>query len=207
MLKDVCSDLKRDIRKLEHANEVFKSERLEIDEKPLVLHEDLGKLKETLSMKEEVFNTNLSKLKIESLELKQKIESLLDENSKLLEKLKQTETDLTTNRRWNCSSQALNWLNTYHNQSKKGLGFVAKRIVYPINSKYVGLQDNIICFHCGKTRHYRYTCPLRKYDMERNLIHVKQIWVKKDEICMSKRMGPKWILFPKQTPNLFGRQK
>ena len=27
MLKDVCSDLKKDIRKLEHANEVLKSER------------------------------------------------------------------------------------------------------------------------------------------------------------------------------------
>ena len=55
MLKDVCSDLKRDIRRLEHTNEVLKSEKLEIDEKTLVLHEDLNKLKETLSMKEEVF--------------------------------------------------------------------------------------------------------------------------------------------------------
>ena len=55
MLKDACSELKRDIRRLEHTNEVLKSEKLEIDKKTLVLHEDLNKLKETLSMKEEVF--------------------------------------------------------------------------------------------------------------------------------------------------------
>ena len=73
MLKDVCSDLKKDIRKLEHTNEILKSEKLKVDEKTLILYEDFDKLKETLSMREEVFNTNLSKLKSESLQLKQKI--------------------------------------------------------------------------------------------------------------------------------------
>ena len=70
MLKDVCSDLKRDVRKLEHANEILKSERVEVDEKTHVLHEDLDKLKETSSKREKVFNTNLSKLESESLQLK-----------------------------------------------------------------------------------------------------------------------------------------
>ena len=41
MLKEVCSDLKKDVSKLEHANEILKSERLEVDEKALTLHEDL----------------------------------------------------------------------------------------------------------------------------------------------------------------------
>jgi len=53
MLKDVCSHLKKDIRKLEHANEVLKSEKHEVNEKNLVLHEDFNKLKGTLSLKEE----------------------------------------------------------------------------------------------------------------------------------------------------------
>ena len=144
-------------------------------------------------MKEDVFATNFCKRESESLELKQKIESLLEENSKLLEKLKQAETDLTTNRRWNSSSQALNWLNTHHNRTKKGLGFVTKRTIYLVNRKYMGLPENIVCFHCGKMGHYRYTCPLRRYAMEINFIYVKQFWVRKDEICMSKGMGPKWI--------------
>ena len=77
VVKDVCSDLKKDIRKLEHANETLKSERLEVDEKTVVLHKDLNELKETLSMREEVFNTDFSKLKSESLQLKQRIESLV----------------------------------------------------------------------------------------------------------------------------------
>jgi len=78
-----------------------------------------------------------------------------------------------------------------HTRTKKGLGFMTKGTVYPVNIKYVGLPENIICFHYGKLGHYRYTCPLRKYAMERNLIYVKQICVKKDEICMSNGMGPK----------------
>ena len=73
-------------------------------------------------MKEEAFVTNLTKLESESLELKQKVESLLVENNKLLEKLKQVELDLAANKRCNCSSQGLTWLNTHHNQYKKGLG-------------------------------------------------------------------------------------
>ena len=55
ILKDACFDLKNDIRKLEHANKVLKSEKHEVDKKNLVLEEDLDKLKETLSMREEVF--------------------------------------------------------------------------------------------------------------------------------------------------------
>jgi len=190
VVKDVCSDLKKDIRKLEHANKVLKSEKHEVDEKNLVFHDDFNKLKEALSLKEEAFVANLTKLESESLELKQKVESPLVKNNKLLEKLKQIELDLAANRHCNYSSQGLTWLNTHHNHSKKGLGIVAKRTVYPVNRKYLGLPENIICFHRGETGHYRYACPLRKYAIERNLIHVKQIWVRKDEICMSNGKGP-----------------
>jgi len=57
----------------------------------LVLQEDLDKLKGTLSMKEEAFATDFTKLENESLELEQKVESLFVENNKLLKKLKQVE--------------------------------------------------------------------------------------------------------------------
>jgi len=200
MLKHVCSDLKRDVRNIEHANENLKSERLEVNERTLILHEDLNKLKETLSMREKVFNTDLSKLESGPLQLKQRIKSLIYENSQLLEKLKKVESNLTANKRWNSSSTALKWLNTHNNRNEKGLGFVTKRTINPVRKKYVGFQENIISFHYGKMGHYRYTCPLRKYTMERNMIYVKQIWVRQDEICMSKRMGPKWIWVPKTNP-------
>ena len=145
ILKISCSELKRDLRELEHENKILKSEKIEIDKENIVLHEDLNKFKETLSMKEEAFATDLTKLENESLELKQKVESLLVENSKLLEKLRQVESDLAANRCWNRSSHALNWLNTHFNRNKKGLGFVTKRTVYPVNRKYVGLPENIVC--------------------------------------------------------------
>ena len=156
--------------------------------------EDLERIKEALKLKEDSFVTDFAKLEKESLDLKERVESLLVENNKLLEKLKQVELDLAANRRWSNCSQALNWPNTHHKQGKKDLGFVNEHTVY---RKYVGLYENIVCFCCGKTGHYRYACSLRKYAMERNMIYVEQIWVRKDKICMSRRMGPKWIWVPK----------
>ena len=97
MLKYVCSELKKDARmltknkeELEHANEILKCEKLKVDEKTLALCEDLDLLKETLNMREKVFSTILSKLKSESLHLKLRIESLINENNQLLEKLHET---------------------------------------------------------------------------------------------------------------------
>jgi len=141
-------------------------------------------------MKEEDFVTNFDKLDKEFLESKQKVESLLVENNKLLEKLKQVESDLAANRRWNRSSQALNWLNTHHNRGRKGLGFEKKHTVHPNNRKYVGLPKNIVCFYCGKTRHYRYTCLSRKNAIERDLVHLKQIWVRREDLYIPKTMVP-----------------
>jgi len=165
--------------------------------KNLILHDDLNKFKETLSLKEEVFATDLTKLENESLELKQMVESLLDENNKLLDKLKQAELDLVANRRWNMASYALNCLSNHHNQGGKGFGIKQKHIVYPRHWKYVGLPENIVCFHCGKTGHVRYTCLSRNNALERNFGYVKQIWVRKEDLCLLKGMGPKKIWVPK----------
>jgi len=161
-LKEACSELKRDVRELEHEYKTLKSEKIECDMGTRVLQKDLDKLKGTLSMKEEVFVSDFTKLENEFLESKLKVESLLVENNKLLEKLKQVESDLTANRRWNRSSHALNWLNTHHNRGRKGLDFEKKHTIYPNNRKYVGLPENIVCFHHGKIGHYRYTCLSRK---------------------------------------------
>ena len=104
MLKDACFELKRDVSKWEHENKILKSEKTECDLRTLVLQEDLAKLKETLSMKEEAFVTDFAKLEKEFLESIQKVESLLVENNKLLENLKQVESKLVANGHWNRSS-------------------------------------------------------------------------------------------------------
>jgi len=74
MLKDVCAEIKKNTKELEHENKILKSEKIDLDMKNLVLHDDLNKFTETLSLKEEVFITDLSKLENESLELKQNVE-------------------------------------------------------------------------------------------------------------------------------------
>jgi len=87
------------IRELEHENKILKDEKIELDMKNLVLHKDLERVKRTFRLKEESLVTDLTKLKKESLELKQKAESLLVDNHNLHEKIKQVETDQATNRR------------------------------------------------------------------------------------------------------------
>ena len=148
----------------------------------------------------DVVNNKMKDLEGECLQLKQRIENLTIENAQLLEKLNETESDLARNKQWNSSSTALKWLNTHHNRNKNGLGFMAKHTDYPVNRKYVSLPEYIVCYHCGKTGHYRYTCPSRKNAMERSMIYVKQIWVKKNEIYLSKGMGHKLICVPKTNP-------
>jgi len=84
----------------------------------LVLHDELERVKETLRLKEEKFVANLTKLENESLDLKQKIESLLVENQNLHEKLKLVEIDQAVTKRWHDSSDALTWLNSHHNRGR-----------------------------------------------------------------------------------------
>jgi len=157
------------------------------------LLDDLNKVKETLNLKEEAFAIDFPKLENESLELKQKVESLIDENNKLLDKLKQVESNLAVNRQWNRASHALNWLSNHHNHGRKGLGFQPKHTVCPRYRKYVRLPKNIVCFHGGKIGHVRYTCQSRNNAFERNFGYVKQIWVRKEDLCMIKGVGPKKI--------------
>jgi len=92
-LKDACAELKRDIPDLEDENKILKDEKIELDMKYLVLHEELERIKETFKLKEESLVTDLIKLEKESLELKQKAESLPVENNKLHETIKQVDTD------------------------------------------------------------------------------------------------------------------
>jgi len=101
MLKDVCSELKKVIRmletnkqELECMNEILKCEKLKVDDKTLALCKDLNTLKDLMNMREKVFNTDLSRLESESLDLKLRLESFVSENNQLLKKAHKAESDL-----------------------------------------------------------------------------------------------------------------
>ena len=84
-LSNECDELKREVLKLEQENKHLKDEKIELDMNNLVLHEDFERTKEILKLKEECFVTTFTKLEKESLDLKEKIESLLVENQNLHE--------------------------------------------------------------------------------------------------------------------------
>ena len=106
--------LERNKLELEHVNEVLKCEKLKVEEEALALCKDLDIPKDLMNTREEVFDTDLSRLKSESLDLKLRLESLVSENNQPIEKAHKVESNLTENRRWNSSSKALDWLNTHH---------------------------------------------------------------------------------------------
>ena len=91
--------LERNKIELEHDNEVLKCEKLKVEEEALALCKDLDTLKDLMNTREEVFNTDLSRLKSESLDLKLRLESLVSENNQLLGKAHKAEIDLAQNRR------------------------------------------------------------------------------------------------------------
>jgi len=99
--------LKRNKLELEHVNEALKCEKLKAEEEALALCKDLDIPKDLMNTREEVFDTDLSRLKSESLDLKLRLESLVSENNQLLEKAHKAKFDLTENRRWNSSSETL----------------------------------------------------------------------------------------------------
>ena len=65
---------------------------------------------------------------------------ILADDYELREKVQRAESDLVQNRRWNRSSEALNWLNTYHSQNKMGLGFVNQRVYKPVIASMLGFN-------------------------------------------------------------------
>ena len=80
-------------------NGVITCEQLKIDEKVLVLCNELDTLKDLMNKREEVLNTNLLRLESESLNLKLNLESRMSENKQILEKMQKAETDHTESRR------------------------------------------------------------------------------------------------------------
>ena len=95
---------KKTIQELERANEILTFEQ---DKITFALSRDVDMLKELMNKREEVFNTDLSKLEEESRELEHKIELLVSENNQLLEKVHNAESDLVQNRHRNSSLEAL----------------------------------------------------------------------------------------------------
>jgi len=93
-----------------------------------------------MNTREKVFSTDLLRLEGESVDLKLRLESLVSENNQLLEKAYKVKSDLAQNRRWNSFYQALNWLITHHSQNKKGLGFVNRHVMKPVNTNMLDFK-------------------------------------------------------------------
>ena len=99
-----CDELKKVVIQLRKENKNLQEEKIKLDMNNLVLIEDFERTKEILKLKEDCFAKNYDILEKESLEAKEKIESLLVENQNLHEKLKQVEQEQAVKTRWLDSS-------------------------------------------------------------------------------------------------------
>jgi len=75
------------LNKLERVNEILKREKFKAEEKTLALGNDLNALKDLMNTREKEFNSDLTRLKSESLDLKFRLESLVNENNNCLKRL------------------------------------------------------------------------------------------------------------------------
>ena len=94
------------LKELKRVNEILKYEKFKAEEKTHALGNDLNALKDPMKTRDKEFNSDLTRLESESLDLKFRLESFLSENNKLLEKAHKTESNHVQNRRSNCSSKA-----------------------------------------------------------------------------------------------------
>ena len=92
MLKITCSDLEKDVKRLErkrqeleHMNEALMYEKLEINEKSFALSKELDILKDLSDKKEEELNTKIRELESESSKLRHNLESKINDNKQLQE--------------------------------------------------------------------------------------------------------------------------
>jgi len=75
------------LKELERVNEILKCENFEAEKKNLALGNDLNALKNFMNTREKEFNTDLAKLKSESVDLKLRLESLVSEKTNCLKRL------------------------------------------------------------------------------------------------------------------------
>ena len=78
------------LKELACVNEILKCENFEVEEKNLTLGNNLNALKDLMNTREKEFNSDLTKLESESVDLKLNQESLVSKNNKLLEKAHKT---------------------------------------------------------------------------------------------------------------------
>ncbi|XP_021732422.1 uncharacterized protein LOC110699235 [Chenopodium quinoa] len=70
------------------------------------------------------------------------------------------------------------WITKAQTKNTEGLGFKKK---FQKEKKYVNLPSSIVYYLCGNTGHKQAKCPKKEQSTQKNIKHVKQIWVKKNE--------------------------
>ncbi|XP_021747150.1 uncharacterized protein LOC110713000 [Chenopodium quinoa] len=70
------------------------------------------------------------------------------------------------------------WITKAQTKNTEGLGFKNK---FQKEKKYVNMPSSMVCYFCGNTGHKQVKCPKKKQSTQKNVKHVEQIWIKKNE--------------------------
>jgi len=184
VMLDTVNEMNFKIETLENELELesqnFKSVESKLKSELDIITFEKESLEQKLMCKEKEFeNVNkclenakaeIEKNKLNMSKEKQKAEIVMSQNKKLTQKISEIKENVDQNRLKEQSPKVFPWV---HNKNlKKGLGFKDRKVVKPVDKKYVGMAENIICFYCGKTGHIRFSCSMRKNEITRNNSYV-----------------------------------
>jgi len=176
--------------------EILRSEKEGLEQKLSCNKKDLESLSKCLKECE----SEVDKLKSLLSKEKQKNERLVNQNDQLKAKLTKLEKRISENNLREQFPKVFPWIKN----PKKGLGYGRKKKMKYVDKKYVGMPENIICFHCGHTGHVRYTCPIRRGFDERNRSYAcsrpRSLTAYDSLLAHGKKKEPKWIWVPKTNP-------
>jgi len=148
-----------------------------------------------------------SKIKVDKSKMtvnkeKQKNDYLVRQNKRLQEKITKLEQRKCENNLREQFPKVFPWLKSP--KTRNGLGYGKKEKVKFVDKKYVGMPENIICFHCGHTGHVRYNCPIRRNSDLRNSSYACSMTcsgtASDTRLAHEKGREPKWIWVPKTNP-------
>ncbi|MCD9638657.1 hypothetical protein HAX54_022779 [Datura stramonium] len=165
--ENTIETLNAEIKNLEEIVSVQKTENSKLMGTISSLKDELNTIKERKTSSSEISNYDQCFHEAEITSLKKKLCKEKMKNSELQVTLNQENYDIALMKKWNKSSEALNWLNEHYNRSRTGLGYKNKPVKWDQERKYVGLAEYKLCSHCGHTGHVRYECLARIKDLEK----------------------------------------
>nr|XP_016440724.1 PREDICTED: uncharacterized protein LOC107766456 [Nicotiana tabacum] len=115
-----------------------------------------------------------SEAQLELKKVKTNLVAELEKNRQLQEDLKRVKNDLDKSLKWTRSSDVIMSIYSSNGGNRQGIGFQKAKTSYNPYRKYVTVDDNRLCTHCGQIGHYKDSCKVKIQSLQKNKVFVEK---------------------------------